>query len=162
MAAMSHSRSHRWFSRRLGSADVVGAEHLFEDVLDLVEDRCGVDAVADHELVQHLLVHLGVGGLLADEAAHVVGQLRILDQWQRLVEGVDEPPLGRGQHDVEQADHVRGDRVAGNPVQRDAGDVEVHLAGLDLYRARVDLLFETARTQHCGLLRKDGGHGVYG
>jgi hypothetical protein len=52
--------------------------------------------------VQHLLVHVGVGGLLADESPHVVGQLRILHQRQRLVVGLNEPALGGGQNDVEQ------------------------------------------------------------
>ena len=136
---MSHSRSHRWLSRRFGSVDVVGASTFVEHVLDLIEDRLRVDAVGDHVLVQHLLVDVGVGGLLADEPAHVVGQLGILHQRQRLVERGDEPALGGGQHDVEQADHVGGDRMAGDPVQRDVGDVEVHLAGLDLHRARIDL-----------------------
>ena len=81
-------------------------EHLSEDVLDLVEHRLGIDAVDDHVLEQHLLVDFGVHGLLADEAAHVVGQLRVLHQRQRLVEGVDEPAFRGGQDDVEQADDI--------------------------------------------------------
>ena len=84
--------------------------------------------------------------------AHVVGQLGILHQRQRLVERIDEPALGGGQHDVEQADHVGGDGVPGYPVQRDVGDVEVHLACLDLDGPRIDFLLETAWSQHCGFL----------
>lgn len=83
------------------------AEHRGEDMLDLAEDRCRVDAVLDHELVQHLVVHVGVGGFLADEAADVVGQLGVLHQGQRFVERLHEPAFPpRRQHDVEQADHV--------------------------------------------------------
>jgi hypothetical protein len=33
-------------------------------------------------------------------------------------------------------------------VQRDSGDIEVDLAGLDLYRARIDFLVEAVRSQH--------------
>jgi hypothetical protein len=33
-------------------------------------------------------------------------------------------------------------------VQADARDIEMNLAGLDLYRARIDLLIETMRSQH--------------
>jgi len=32
-------------------------------------------------------------------------------------------------------------------VQADARDIEMHLASLDLYRARIDLLIETIRSQ---------------
>ncbi len=83
---------------------------------------------------------LGVSAFLADEAPHLLRQLRILHQGERLVVGSDKPPLGRRQDQVEQADHVRGDGVAGNPVQRHIGDVEVHLAGLELNRTRIDLV----------------------
>ena len=37
-------------------------------------------------------------------------------------------------------------------MQTDAGDVEVHFAGLDLNRARIDFLVETVWSQHCSLL----------
>ena len=47
---------------------------LGEQELDLFEHRFRVDAVDDHVLVQHLLVDVGVGGFLADETPHVVGQ----------------------------------------------------------------------------------------
>ena len=40
--------------------------------------------------------------------------------------------------------------MAGDPVQRHIGDVEVHLAGLDLDGTGIDLRGETARSQHCG------------
>ena len=53
-----------------------------------------------------------------------------------------------GQHDVEQADHRRCHGVARNPLQWDVGQIEVHFAGLDLYRARIDFLVESARSQH--------------
>ena len=43
---------------------------------------------------------------------------------------------------------LRGDRVSRNPVQADADDVEVHLAGLDLHRARIEFLVEAVRSQH--------------
>jgi hypothetical protein len=33
-------------------------------------------------------------------------------------------------------------------VQRDARHIEVHLAGLDLYGARIDFPFEAVRSQH--------------
>ena len=56
--------------------------------------------------------------------------------------------LGGGQHDVEQADDIAGHRVSRNPVQADARDIEMNLPGLDLYRARIDLLIETMRSQH--------------
>jgi hypothetical protein len=62
--------------------------------------------VADHEVVQGLIVHVGVYGLLADESADVLGQLRVFDQWQRFVERLNEPPLSRGEHDVEDTDDV--------------------------------------------------------
>ena len=74
--------------------------------------------------------------------------LGILHQRQRLVERVDEPALGRGQNDIEQADHIGGDGMPGYPVQRDVGGVEVHLACLDLDGPRIDFLLETARSQH--------------
>jgi len=56
--------------------------------------------------------------------------------------------LGRGQHDVEEVDHRRCHRVARNPLQWDVGQIEVHFAGLDLYRARIDFRVESARSQH--------------
>jgi len=51
--------------------------------------------------------------------------------------------LGRGQHDVEEIDHRRCHGMAGDPLHWYVGQVEVNLAGLDLYRARIDLLIET-------------------
>ncbi len=80
--------------------------------------------------------------------AHVVGQMRVLHQGQRLVERVDEPALGGGQNDVQEADDIAGHRVSRNPVQADAGDIEVHLAGLDLHGARIEFLVETVWPQH--------------
>ena len=91
---------------------------------------------------------VGVDGLLTDEAPHVLGQLGIFDQRERLVVGGDEPALGDRQDDVEQTDHVRRDGMAGNPFQGDAGDVEVHFPGVNLHRAGVDLPDETAWPQH--------------
>jgi hypothetical protein len=58
-----------------------------------------------------------MGGFLADETTHLVGEPGILHQRQSLVEGLDEPMLGRGQHEVEKVDHRRRHRVARNPLQ---------------------------------------------
>jgi hypothetical protein len=43
---------------------------------------------------------------------------------------------------------VSTNQRSGNPVQADARDLEVHLAGLDLYRARIDFFIETVWPQH--------------
>ena len=110
--------------------------------------RYGVDPVADEEFAYHLVVGGRMGGFLADEATHLVGEPGILDQRQSLIEGLDEPMLGRGQHDVEEVDHRRRHRVARNPLQGNVGQIEVHFAGLDLYRARIDFLVESVRSQH--------------
>jgi hypothetical protein len=85
---------------------------------------------------------------LTNESAHVLGQFGIFDQRQRLVENRDEPALDRGQHDVEQAGEIGGHRMPGNPVQRDVGDVEVNLTGLDLDRTRIVFVLEPAWSQH--------------
>jgi hypothetical protein len=90
----------------------------------------------------------GSVSLLADEPAHVVGEMRVLHQRQGFVERLDEPALGGGQDDVEQADDIARHRMSRNPVQRDARHIEVHLAGLDLYGARIDFPFEAVRSQH--------------
>ena len=87
-------------------------------------------------------------GFLADETAHLIGKLGIPHIRQRLVERLDEPMLGRGQHDVEEIDHCRCHGMAGDPLHRDVGQVEMNLAGLDLYRAWIDFLVEAMRSQH--------------
>src|ERR1700758_1620833 len=97
-------------------------------------------------------MHVGVDGLLTDESAHVIYQLGILHQRQRLVVRGDEPPLRGGQYQVEKTNHVRSDRVPGNPVQRDIGEVEMNLSRLDLHWTGVDLALEPLRSQHGGLL----------
>ena len=78
----------------------------------------------------------------------VLGEMRVLHQRQRLVQRVYEPAFGGRENDVEKADDIACHGVSWNPVQRDPGDIEVNLAGLDLYRARIDLLFEAVRSQH--------------
>lgn len=123
-------------------------QNLFEHVLDQLEHRRRIDAVADEEFTNHLVVGRCVQGLLTDEPAHVVGEFGILHQRQCLVERLDEPMFGRGQHDIEEVDHGGRDRMARNPLERDVGHVEVHLASLDLYRARVDFPIESVRSQH--------------
>ena len=132
----------------LGVCRPAGCQRLFEDVIDATQDRTGVDAADFQIVLQDLVVGLGVNSLLPDEPPHVLGQCRILHQRQSLGERLHEPPLGSRQDEVERADHVRGDRVTGNPVQWRIRDVEVDLAGLDLYPPRIDLVRETARPKH--------------
>jgi hypothetical protein len=38
--------------------------------------------------------------------------------------------------------------MAGDPLHWDVGQVEMNLAGLDLYRAWIDFLVEAMRSQH--------------
>jgi len=125
-----------------------GRQRAGKDEIHLVKQRLGVDAASHHQVVEHLLVDVGVRCFLTNESAHVLGQFRIFDQRQRLVENRDEPALDRGQHDVEQAGEIGGHRMPGNPVQRDVGDVEVNLTGLDLDRTRIVFVLEPAWSQH--------------
>ena len=53
---------------------------------------------------------------------------------------IDTKPKEEKDDDVEKADEVRRHGMARNPVQRDVADVEVHVAGLNQNRTRIDLL----------------------
>src|ERR1700687_3146412 len=81
-------------------------QHMGEDVLHLIQHGRWVYASGHDEVAQNVLVDVCVGGFLADEAAHVVGQFRILHQGQRLVQGGNDPTFGRRKDNVEQTHHV--------------------------------------------------------
>ena len=89
------------------------------------------------ELPQDVIVGLGVHRLLADESSHARGEFLVVDQRKGLVVGLHEPPLALREQEIEHADEVRRDRVAGYPVERDIVPVECHVAGVQLDGPRI-------------------------
>ncbi|SIL88681.1 Uncharacterised protein [Mycobacteroides abscessus subsp. abscessus] len=82
------------------------------DVFDLRERGPYVQAVLLQEIPEHLVVSLGVHGLLAHEPDHGFADLVVLHVGQCTGEGVDEGPLAFGEKEMQR-------RVAG---------VELHIA----------------------------------
>lgn len=78
---------------------------------------------------QHVVVGGCVHGLLPDEADDVRAQLLVLDVRQHLLVDVDEPALARGEQQVQHVDHVTGEGVLRQPVQRGVLPAEGHVPG---------------------------------
>ncbi len=107
-----------------------GAQQLVEQPLDLAGVGGQVD-VARGEVGEHVGVRLRMHGLLADEALDVEPQLVVLDQWQRLLEDLDEELLAGGQQQVQHVEDVRRERLTGHVVERQLRPVEVDIARLE-------------------------------
>ncbi len=80
---------------------------------------------------QHLVVGLGVHGLLADESDDVRAQPLVAYVRQHLLVDVHEPAFTGRQQQMQHIDRVRGERVARHPVQRSVLPGEGHLARLE-------------------------------
>lgn len=125
------------------------AEDALEQPGDLPDVRARVQPLGE-QVVEHLLVGLGVDGLLADEAEHLLAQLLVGDQRQRLLEHLDEPALALGQQQVQHVDGVGGHRLVRDPVQRQLGPVEADVPGFE-----DEVLVDRGR----GGFAQDGGRG---
>src|SRR6201999_1811437 len=66
--------------------------------------------------------------LLADESLHIEPQLVVFDQWQRLLEQVDEELLAGRQQQVQHVEHVGSERLTGHVVKRQVRPVERDVA----------------------------------
>src|ERR1700757_2979488 len=76
-------------------------------------------------------MRLGVHGLLTDESLHIQPQLIVMDQWQRLLEHLDEELLARGQQQVQDVEDVSGKRLVGHVMKRQLCPVERDIARLE-------------------------------
>ncbi|SLD20417.1 Uncharacterised protein [Mycobacteroides abscessus subsp. massiliense] len=119
---------HHHAIAQLLAAQLVGPLQHVCDVFDLRERGPYVQAVLLQEIPEHLVVSLGVHGLLAHEPDHGFADLVVLHVGQCTGEGVDEGPLAFGEKEIEGRDEVRHDGLVRNPVQRRVAGVELHIA----------------------------------
>ncbi len=94
--------------------------------------------------------------LLADEPLHIQPQLIILDQWQRLLEDLDEEFLAGGQQQVQHVEHMGGQRLVGNVMKRQVRPVELDIASLENETLVVGGTRFSRVRPHCAVI--DGEH----
>ena len=111
-----------------GEAERFVAEDFAEETIYAIEKVIGFDAVT-RQILLRFLVDACVHAFLTDEALHLLAQHRVGDHRQHLVVDAAEPQLAGRQQQVNAVDHVAGEVVAGQPVQRRAVEIELHAAG---------------------------------
>ena len=79
-------------------------------------------------MIEDNLVRPGVPGFLLHERFDRCRQFRIVDQWRRLIDGLDESPLPFGQYQVQRIPKVCGEWVIGDPVHRRVRPVKADFA----------------------------------
>ena len=125
------------------------SEHPSEDPFGLQGVRSRVKTLGE-QVLQDLLVRLGVHRFLADEAAYVLPQPVVGDQWQCLLEGAHEPAFEFGEHEVEYIEGVGREGLTRQPVQRGGAPVEGDVPGLQHQVVVVDGLGRTFLAGMCG------------